>query len=137
MRSETRLNTGWRFAEGFDPGWTGAAMSGAGVTLPHNAVDLPISYFDETAFQRVFTYQRAIDWQDDWQGRLVQLRFDAAMADASVWVNGQPVAHHRDGYTPFIADLTPHLRPGENLVTVRIDGTENPLIRPLVAGSIT
>ena len=130
MRSETKLNDGWIFAEGFDPAWAGAAMDGRAVTLPHNAVDLPLNYFDETSYWRPFTYQRRIQWQDDWTDRHVALRFDAAMADAHVWVNGQQVTRHRDGYTPFTVPLSDHLVPGENLVTVRIDGSENPQIPP-------
>ncbi len=130
MRQEIRLHDGWTFAEGFEPGWTGTAMNGRPVSLPHNAVDLPLNYFDETAYQRPFTYQRRIRWQDDWADRQVALRFDAAMADAHVWVNGTQVMRHRDGYTPFEVPLSAHLVPGDNLVTVRIDGRENPQIPP-------
>lgn len=130
MRQITKLNTDWNFAEGFEADWIQSPMQGERVTLPHNAVDLPMSYFDEADFQRVFTYQREIDWQIDWAGQVVQLRFDAAMADAVVWVNGIEVTHHRDGYTPFVADLSAHLHTGANLVTVRIDGSENPDIPP-------
>jgi len=31
----------------------------------------------------------------------VSLVFDGAMADAEVFVNGEKVASHADGYTPF------------------------------------
>ncbi len=80
------------------------ALSGASVTLPHNAVDLPLSYFDETCYQRAFTYQRVIAWDGtQWAGCRVQLRFDGAMADNVVWVNGVQVVAHPDGYTPFVA----------------------------------
>ena len=131
MRTIERLNHGWIFAEGAaDPA---APLAGASVTLPHNAVDLPLSYFDETCYQRAFTYQRVIAWDDAWAGRRVQLRFDGAMADNVVWVNGVQVVAHPDGYTPFVADLTDHLRPGDNRVTVRIDGSENPAIPPFGA----
>lgn len=131
MRTVQKLNHGWIFAEGAaDPA---APLSGASVTLPHNAVDLPLSYFDETCYQRAFTYQRVIAWDDAWAGRRVQLRFDGAMADNVVWVNGVQVVAHPDGYTPFVADLTDHLRPGDNRVTVRIDGSENPAIPPFGA----
>ena len=130
MRTDTRINTGWTFAPGFDPDWTGTDLPGAPVTLPHNAVDLPLSYFDEGAYQRAFTYQRVIEAPDTAPGEIVELRLDAAMADATVWLNGTEIARHRDGYTPITADLTPHLRPGPNRLTVRIDGTENPDIPP-------
>jgi beta-galactosidase len=100
------------------------------VELPHNAVDLPLSYFDERSYQRPFTYQRVIAWEDRFEGREVALLFEGAMADAHVWVNGAEVVRHRDGYTPFEAPLSPHLRRGDNLVTVRLDGSENPDIPP-------
>lgn len=123
MRSETNLNDGWTFAEGFDPAWTGAPMAGTTVRLPHNATDLPLAYLDERAFQRPFTYQRAVTAPAEGMNHL---RVDAAMADARVWVNGAEVLHHPDGYTPFRVPLPP----GENLVTIRVDGSENPEIPP-------
>ncbi|MGR3401933.1 MAG: glycoside hydrolase family 2 protein, partial [Paracoccus sp. (in: a-proteobacteria)] len=83
MREIRTLNAGWRFAPGFDKAHIAASMAGIPVTLPHNAADLPLSYFDEGDFQRPFTYQRQIAWEPAWQGRIVRLRFDAAMADAT------------------------------------------------------
>ena len=131
MRSDTILTTGWTFAAGFDPDHASTEIDGAPVEVPHNAVDLPLSYFDETAYQRAFTYQRWIDWDATFEDAEVMLRFDGAMADSTVWVNGVEVVRHADGYTPFTARLTPHLRRGERaLVTLRIDGTENPEIPP-------
>jgi len=133
MRQVERLNDGWTFSDGFDDGHIDTARKGESVTLPHNAVDLPLSYFDETAYQRPFTYQRHLTWDDAWAGKRVQLQFDGAMADSVVWVNGTQVAAHADGYTPFWADLTDHLQSGENLITVRVDGSENPAIPPFGA----
>lgn len=130
MRSNQKLNTEWAFKSGFDAAWIDANLEGEAITLPHNAVDLPLNYFDETAYQHAFTYQRALIWEDAWDGAEVELRFDAAMADAVVWCNGVEVVRHADGYTPFTARLTPHLTKGENRITVRIDGSENPEIPP-------
>ena len=56
--------------------------------LPHNAVDLPFSYFDEKAYQRDFTYEKTFDADPAWAGREVSLRFDGAMANAQVSLNG-------------------------------------------------
>ncbi|MEG3662526.1 glycoside hydrolase family 2 protein [Celeribacter halophilus] len=130
MREITSLNTGWTFAAGFDPAHINAPMAGESVTLPHNAVDLPMSYFDERAYQRPFTYQREIRWSPAWEGKCVRLRFDAAMADATVWLNGIETCHHRDGYTPFTVDLSDAFVDGKLLVTLRVDGAENPEIPP-------
>ena len=130
MRHETPLNAGGTFAPGWTPENAGTPIDGETTELPHNAVDLPLSYFDEADFQKPFTYQRILPWDDAWEGREVSLLFEASMADTRVFVNGTQVVHHLDGYTPIEARLTEHLVRGDNLITVHIDGSENPDIPP-------
>ncbi|MGF9567626.1 glycoside hydrolase family 2 TIM barrel-domain containing protein [Neorhizobium sp. JUb45] len=130
MRSIYLLNDDWIFREGFDQSFPTGLISGESVRLPHNACDLPLNYFDEKAYQQRYTYQRYFAWRPEFAGRDVSIVFDGAMADAVVWVNGVEVVAHKDGYTPFEARLTGHLIEGNNLITVRIDGAENPLIPP-------
>src|SRR5690242_10794482 len=118
MRSVTSFNGGWLF-EGKQA-----------VTLPHTAVELPFAYFDETSYQRPFTYTKTFTADPSWAGKEVSLVFDGAMANAKVLLNGVQIAAHKDGYTPFEARLTGEFRPGDNTVTVDIDGSENPAIPP-------
>jgi len=130
MRITENFNGNWLFREGFDPARVDTLQDGESVRLPHSAVELPYNYFDETDYQKPFTYQKVLHWREDFEGQEVSLVFDAAMADSVVYLNGREIAAHKDGYTPFEARLTPHLRQGENLVTVKIDGSENPDIPP-------
>ncbi len=130
MRRYESFNGHWIFAEGFDPTATDRPLTGETIRLPHTAVELPYNYFDETIYQKAFTYQKVLIWEDSFEGREVSLVFDAAMADSEVFLNGHRIIAHKDGYTPFEARLTPHLKRGENLVTVKIDGSENPEIPP-------
>lgn len=118
MRPLIDFNSGWLF-EGKDT-----------VRLPHNAVELPFSYFDEKAYQREFTYEKRFAAEDTWQGKEVSVVFDGAMANSRVYLNGTEIAAHKDGYTPFEARLTGLLKSGENLLKVIIDGSENPAIPP-------
>ncbi|KQT51872.1 beta-D-galactosidase [Devosia sp. Leaf420] len=118
MRPLIDFNTGWLF-EGSQT-----------VRLPHNAVELPYSYFDEKAYQRVFTYEKRFTADAAWQGKDVSVVFDGAMANARVLLNGAEIAAHKDGYTPFEGRLTGKLNDGENVLTVIIDGSENPEIPP-------
>ena len=118
MRVISDFNDGWLF-DGKDK-----------VRLPHNAVELPFSYFDEKAYQRVFTYEKTLIADPAWAGREVSLVFDGAMANARVRLNGVEVAAHADGYTPFEARLTGLLHPGANRIEVEVDGSENPGIPP-------
>ncbi len=130
MRQTTSFNSGWSFASGFSQASTTTVLDGTPVTLPHNAVDMPFNYFDETCYQRAFTYQKVIAASDAFIGKEVSVVFDGAMADAEVYFNGQKIIAHKDGYTPFTARLTGLFQAGDNLLTVRIDGTENPEIPP-------
>jgi len=117
MRSVTSFNDNWDF-------------EGTKVTLPHTAVELPFSYFDEKRYQRAFTYAKTFAAEPAWAGKDVSVVFDAAMADAKVSLNGTPLVAHKDGYTPFEARLTGKLKDGQNTLTVTIDGSENPEIPP-------
>lgn len=51
------------------------------------------------------------------------LYFGAANYRADVYVNGRYVASHEGGFTPFNVEVTDRLRPGENLVVVKVDNT--------------
>ncbi|HUO23519.1 MAG TPA: glycoside hydrolase family 2 TIM barrel-domain containing protein [Caulobacteraceae bacterium] len=50
----------------------------------------------------------------------VELRFDGAFMLADVWLNGAPLASHFNDFTPFVVDLTATLRPGDNVLAVRV-----------------
>lgn len=118
MRSVTEFNGDWLF-EGKQS-----------VRLPHTAVELPFSYFDEKIYQRSFTYERRFEADPAWEGKEIALVFEGAMANAEVSLNGQIIGGHPDGYTPFEVRLNDHLKDGENHLTVKIDGSENPAIPP-------
>jgi len=130
MRSVVSFNESWSFHEGFGQRLLESFDGSATVSLPHTAVELPFNYFDETSYQRAFTYQKILRWMPEFEGREVSLVFDAAMADAVVYLNGEEIIAHKDGYTPFEARLTGSLVVGDNLITVKIDGSENPEIPP-------
>ena len=130
VRTVRPFNDGWVFSEGFAPDAVRRLLDGKTVRLPHNAADIPLSYFDEGIYQRKFCYQKVFDWEPEFDGRKVRLRFDGAMADSVVHLNGARIAAHEDGYTPFCASLSDALIRGTNLLTVRISGEENPEIPP-------
>lgn len=118
MRSLIDFNDGWLF-DGTDE-----------VRLPHTAVELSFNYFDENTYQRAFTYEKRFVMESGWQGKDIVVCFEGAMANTKVVLNGVEIAAHADGYTPFEARLTDRLREGENVLTVTIDGSENPNIPP-------
>ena len=58
-------------------------------------------------------YQKRVSVPRGWNGERIVLRFESATHRATVWVGGQEVVSHEGGYTPFEAEITPHVRAGE------------------------
>ena len=108
----------WRFR--LDPDGTGRVQQWWRAPLAH-ARDMPVpaSYNDIAPEPALHDhvgdawYQMATRIPARWDGQRIALRFDAATHRAIVWVGDAQVAEHEGGYTPFEADVTAHVRPGE------------------------
>lgn len=63
------------------------------------------------------------NWKE--KGKRFVLYFDGVYMESEVWVNGQKMGSHKNGYTPFSYDITSALRqPGQkNLIAVKVDNT--------------
>ena len=61
------------------------------------------------------------------------LCFDGVNQEAWVYVNQDSVGYHAGGYTRFDMDVTPYVRTGDNIVSVRVSNAYNPDIPPLSA----
>lgn len=99
---------------------------GSEVALPHNARTEPMVVNDQ--WQGVCYYQKRFPLNKNAEGRQF-IKFDAAMNEADVWLNGQHVAHHLGGYLPFVIDITDMVQ-DENLMIVRLDNRDNPTTGP-------
>lgn len=62
------------------------------------------------------------------EGKTVLLNFGAVDYEAHVWLNGNKLGNHTGGYTPFKFDITPHLKPTDNNLVVRVRDSIDPAI---------
>jgi beta-glucuronidase len=117
-RETKRLDGIWSFAldaagAGREEGWWKAKLPGA-LQMP-----VPSSFNDVLADPLVHDhvgdawYQRSVFIPRGWGGQRIVLRFDAATHRAAVWVADTCVAEHEGGYTPFEADVTALVQPGQ------------------------
>ena len=96
-------------------------------------IAVPASYNDQndqtTALRRHYGwawYQRKVTLPTFCAGQRVVLRFGSVTHTAKVRLNGQLIAQHKGGFTPFEADVTALLHPGETaLLTVACDNRVN------------
>src|ERR1700722_425441 len=131
-RLSINLNQGWRFlrtgaeTDGFSP------ELGELVNLPHSVRLEPVNASGGRNYQGLCWYSRQLHIEPSWKDRIIYLHFEGAMQVADVWVNGQKVAEHHCGYTPFVIDITAFLKfdGAKNGVTVRLDNRDNAQVPP-------
>lgn len=129
-RRKLCINTGWRFQLGDDKAYAKADFddrSWALVSVPHSLklTSLALDGCDDDKTQPTFHrdiawYRRTIEVSD--RPGKVFLEFEGAHQVTDAWVNGRPVGRHAiGGYTPFHFDITEQVRPGRNVVALRLD----------------
>lgn len=89
-----------------------------------------LSGVGDGSYHAVIWYQRHFTVPSSWQGQRILLHFGAVDYRAQVWVNGQLVAMHEGGHTPFFADITDVLVAGEQTVTVRAEDDPFDMSKP-------
>ena len=74
-------------------------------------------------------YKKEIEWRDDWEGKLVFVDFDGVYMKSTVWINGEQIGYRPNGYLSLFYELTPHLKKGKNILTVKVDNSLQPSAR--------
>lgn len=120
------LNGRWEFefddsGAGLDENWAaGKKTFSRAITVPF-AFESKLSGIGDTSFHPVVWYRRTFEVPAGWKGKRVLLHFGAVDYRAAVWVNGQQAGTHEGGHVPFRFDITPLLKPGANVLTVRAE----------------
>ena len=96
--------------------------SWSGVTLPHafnedEAFKLDIHDLTDT----VMWYRKHFVLPRETKGKKVFIEFEGARFGADVFVNGRKVGFHENGVMAFGMDLTGFVKPGNNVIAVRVD----------------
>jgi beta-glucuronidase len=128
-RERKALSGLWRFqldgaGEGRSAGWFTRSLPAA------RDMAVPASFNDVTTDATVrdyvgdVWYQTTVRVPRGWDGRRVVLHFESATHRATAWVNDAEVVSHEGGYTPFEADVTEHVRAGDEVrITVVVNNT--------------
>lgn len=68
--------------------------------------------------------EREVAVPADWAGHVIRVRFEAVYSACEVWIDGQPVAQHVGGFTPFDVDITSIAKAGKTLrLTLHVDNS--------------
>ena len=144
---ETRnFDAGWRFAKGDRAG----AEQAAATDNDWQAVDLPHDWaiagpYDEHAAATgsgawlptgVVWYRKHFTLGEMDKGKRVFVEFDGVMERSGVWINGMHLGYRPSGYSSFRYELTPFLKSGDNVISVRADTSSQPASRWYAGGGI-
>ncbi|WP_407989424.1 glycoside hydrolase family 2 TIM barrel-domain containing protein [Porphyromonas pogonae] len=144
------LEEGWKFTRQDKPDFSAVNYNDTkwqSVTVPHDwAIYGPFSYKNDMQhvaiaqdgqkeamehagrtgglpFVGVGWYRTYVQLPSDIGSHKVSLKFDGAMSHAKVYVNGDSVGYWPYGYNTFILDIDKAVKPGKNVIAVRL---ENP-----------
>jgi len=150
-RETILLDADWRFHHGdipfpkvrgdsptYDSTKAGAAGGAAAIKYDDSgwrALDLPHDFVVEGPFdpdenpaqgyrpKGKAWYRKTFTLPASDRGKQLELRFDGVAVNATVWVNGDVVAHSHSAYSAIIVDLTANAHYGDtpNVVAVRVD----------------
>ena len=129
------LNGPWQFAYddgdvGLDGRWQDHPEKfDRTITVPFPP-ESKLSGINDKGFHPYLWYRKTFTQRPDAGGRLM-LHFGAVDYRAHVWVNGNLVATHEGGHTPFSADITAALTPeGDQVIVVRAEDQPTDLTQP-------
>lgn len=132
MSKKTNLNLDWRFHLGDEVGADYMGYDDSAwrvVTLPHDwSVEHP---FDKgnasgTGYLPGGTawYRKHFILPESVSGKRVRITFGGVYKHARVWINSNYLGQRAYGYATFTHDISAFVRPGENVVCVRVEHDE-------------
>ncbi len=133
-------------AVSFDKGWKFSLDNPAGASDPNHddtawrSLNLPHDWAIEGNFSQdnpsgtgggalpggIGWYRKSFTFTPSMKGKEVYIDFDGAYMNSTVYINGHELGTRPYGYASFSYDLTPWLRPGKNVIAVRVDNSEQP-----------
>lgn len=71
-------------------------------------------------YNPVSSYRRTFTVPAEWAGKEIYLTFEGVNSFFTAWLNGHELGFSKDSRTAATFRVTPHLRPGENLLAVEV-----------------
>jgi hypothetical protein len=122
LRESINFNREWKFQIGDGTGIEAAAFDDAKwdkANLPHS---FSMPYFAANRFYVGYGwYRKHFAVPRAWSGKRINLEFDGVFQVAEIFVNGRRIGEHKGGYTGFTFDITDAVKPGGNVVAVRVN----------------
>lgn len=81
-------------------------------------------------FMNSVWYKKTVVIPDEWTDARTLLHFGAVDYTARIWINGKSAGTHRGGYSSFSFDITDHIIPGINNLTIMAEDDTRSGLQP-------
>ncbi len=132
LRESVNFNREWKFQLGDVAGADVATFDDSkwdDANLPHS-FSMPYFAANDKFYVGYGWYRKHFNVPAAWSGRRVNLEFDGVFQVAEIFVNGQRIGEHKGGYTGFTLDITGAVKPGDNIVAIRVNNIWDPRLAP-------
>lgn len=127
------FNAEWKFQKGDSPEWARPDLDDSAwrkLDLPHDwSVEGPHekSLASATGYLPggIAWYRKTFEAPDPGKGRRFHIHFEGIYRNGEIFLNGVSLGMRPNGYLPVTHDLTSRLKPGKNLIAVRVDHSES------------
>jgi beta-galactosidase len=100
------------------------------ISLPHTASLEPL-VMKEQQWTGICWYKKSFIVDRRNEGRHISILIEAAMNDATIWLNGTEIRRHYGGYLPVFLNISDMVSfDSENTLLIRLDNRNNPGIPP-------
>ncbi|MFI3285596.1 MAG: glycoside hydrolase family 2 TIM barrel-domain containing protein [Rikenellaceae bacterium] len=127
---------GWKFNKGECKGAEQPTFNDSQwdqVDLPHDwSIEGPFSLDNPAQCRGAWlptgkcAYRKSFNVKRSQLGRRFEILFEGAYRNSEVWINGNYLGMRPMGYIAFHYDMTPYIKAGENVITVKLDNSSQP-----------
>ncbi len=136
-RTEKDISAEWKFLNGYIEGAEAVDYDDSkwdNVNIPHDwAIEGPVLESNPSGKSGGFFpggegwYRKSFEAESGWDGKRIYILFNGIYRNADIWINGKKLVHQFYGYVSHYYDITSFLNmPGENLIAVYVDNSDQP-----------
>jgi len=134
-RQKININASWKFQSKIlsnNPAFVDFDdKSWSIINIPHTWNNTDAQDGGNNYLRTVGWYRKSLPWNDSYNGKKLYIEFFGACLQAECFVNGKSAGIHKGGYTAFRFDITSLMKPGENIIAVKVDNRHSEEIMPL------
>ena len=120
------LNFEWKYVSDYKDSYLKSLPKDASIiNIPHTVKDVPYNYFSEEIYQKISTYEKCFDVDEDIKNKAIVIKFDGFMVKAKIYLNDKYLGEFASLYIPVEIDVSDVIKQKDNRLLVVLDSHED------------